>query len=174
MTTVVEPFPAWLRDINRFFTSEGAGGTIPQFIPPADVLVGEEGVMVYMDVPGLRAQDLEIELENDVLSVHGERPFPYRTEGGQQQAVRRVERGFGRFERSLRVPRGLDPGAVEASLSDGVLSLRIPKPESLKPHRIEIKAGEGGTQTPEIQSGRSGAQSPGMPSQSPSQPSTTA
>jgi HSP20 family protein len=169
MTTVVEPFPAWLRDINRFFTSEGAGGTVPQFIPPADVLVGEDGVMVYMDVPGLRAQDLEIDLENDVLSVHGERPFPYQ---GQQQAVRRIERGFGRFERSLRVPRGLDPGAIEASLNDGVLSMRIPKPESLKPHRIEIKAGQGGAQSPEIQSGGTGTQSPGTQSQS--QPSTTA
>ena len=56
--------------------------------------------------------------------------------------IRRIERGFGRFERSLRVPAGLDPDAVQASLSDGVLELRIPKPASLKPHRIPIRAGD--------------------------------
>ena len=59
----------------------------------------------------------------------------------------RIERGFGRFERSLRVPRGLDPDAIEASLTDGVLHLRIPKPESLKPRKIEIK---GGTETRQL------------------------
>ncbi|MGB9186256.1 MAG: Hsp20 family protein [Solirubrobacteraceae bacterium] len=54
------------------------------------------------------------------------------------------ERGFGRFERSIRVPRGLDPDAIEASLSDGVLTLRIPKPETMRPRRIEIKGSENG------------------------------
>jgi HSP20 family protein len=95
---------------------------------------------VYMDVPGLNADTLEIELENDVLTVRGERPFPYATEDGDR-SVRRIERRFGKFERSLRVPRGLDPDSVEASLVDGVLTLRIPKPESQKPRKVQIKTG---------------------------------
>jgi HSP20 family molecular chaperone IbpA len=59
--------------------------------------------------------------------------------------VRSIERGFGRSERSIRVPRGLDPESIEASLSDGVLTLRIPKPETMRPRRIEVKAQENGS-----------------------------
>ena len=94
---------------------------------------------MYIDVPGLHTDNLEIELENDTLTVRGERPFPYSHEDGGGPA-RRIERGFGRFERSLRVPAGLDPDAIDASLSDGVLKLRIPKPITHRPRRIEIKA----------------------------------
>jgi HSP20 family protein len=137
MTMLTEAHAPWLRDLNRLFTTEGA---VAAFIPPADVIVGDEGVTVYMDVPGLNAESLELELENDVLTVRGERPFPYATEDGER-SVRRVERRFGKFERSLRVPRGLDPDAVEASLADGVLTLRIPKPESQKPRKVQIKTG---------------------------------
>jgi HSP20 family protein len=139
VTTLIEPFPPWLRDINRFLGSEG--GMASSFVPPADVLVDDEGVTVYMDVPGVGNDKLGVELENDVLTVRGERPHPYGQDGGDR-GTRRVERTFGRFERSLRVPRGLNPDAIEASLKDGVLMLRIPKPESLKPHRIQIKGGD--------------------------------
>jgi HSP20 family protein len=101
-------------------------------------------VTVYMDVPALRAENLDIELENDVLTIRGERPFPYSREDGKGP-VRRIERGFGRFERTLRVPPGLDPDTVQASLADGVLTLRIPKPETQRPRRIEIHADADGT-----------------------------
>jgi len=136
VTTLMEPVAPWLRDLNRMFTSQGNA-----FVPPADVLVTEDGVTVYMDVPGLTKDELDIELENEVLTVRGERRPPYSTEDGGRgdRTWRRIERGFGRFERSLRVPRGLDPEAIEASLTDGVLVLRIPKPEQLKPRRIEVR-----------------------------------
>ena len=139
-TTLVEPFAPWLRDLNQVLHNQGSTNA---FIPPADLLVDDDGVTVYMDVPGLHTDNLEIELENDVLTVRGERPFPYPREDGQGP-VRRIERGFGRFERSLHVPRGLDPDAIQASLSDGVLTLRIPKPETMRPKRIEIKAEQNG------------------------------
>ena len=135
-TTLVEPFAPWLRELSQVLHTQGTSGA---FIPPADLLVDEEGVTVYIDVPGLHADNLEIELENDTLTVRGERPFPYSREDGGGPA-RRIERGFGRFERSLRVPPGLDPDAIDASLSDGVLKLRIPKPITQRPRRIEIKA----------------------------------
>ena len=144
MTALTEPFPPWLRDLNRFLNSEG---TLSAFVPPADVLVDDDGVTVYMDVPGVGSDQLDVELENDMLTVRGERPYPYGEDA--DGAARRIERGFGRFERSLRVPRGLDPDAIEASLTDGVLHLRIPKPESLKPRKIEIK---GGSETGRLES----------------------
>ena len=136
MTMITEPIAPWLRDINRLFTAEGA---VAGFIPPADVIVDDDGVTVYMDVPGLNAESLEIEIENDVLTVRGERRPPAEVEGADRN-VRRIERRFGTFERSLRVPRGMDPDAIQASLADGVLTLHVPKPETAKPHRVEIKA----------------------------------
>ena len=141
MTTMVEPFAPWLRDLNRVFTNQPQASA---FVPPADVLIDQDAVTVYMDVPGLGSDQLQIELENDMLSVRGERAYPYGAD--QQSQIRRIERAFGRFERTLRVPRGLDPNAVEASLSNGVLNMRIPKPEQLKPHRIQVAAGDQGAQ----------------------------
>jgi HSP20 family protein len=138
MTMITEPFAPWLRDLNRLFTAEGA---VAGFVPPADVIVRDDGVTVHMDVPGLNPDSLEIEIENDVLTVRGERRPPAEIEDGDR-TVRRIERRFGKFERSLRVPRGLDPNAIDASISDGVLTLRIPKPETAKPHRVQIKAGD--------------------------------
>jgi HSP20 family protein len=139
-TTLVEPFAPWLRDLSQVLHNQG---TVGAFIPPADLLVDDDGVTVYMDVPGLRAGNLEIELENDTLTVRGDRPFPYSREDRSVPA-HSIERAFGRFERSLRVPGGLDPEAVQASLSDGVLTLWTPKPETQRPRRIEIKADANG------------------------------
>ena len=139
-TTMAEPLAPWLRELGAAIRDQSTGGA---FVPPADLLIDEDGVTVYMDVPGLHVQDLEIELENDVLTVRGERPFPYAREDGKGP-VRRIERAFGRFERSIRVPRGLEPDSVQAALSDGVLKLRIPKPETLKPHRIPVHAESNG------------------------------
>jgi HSP20 family protein len=140
-TTLVEPFTPWLRELGQVLHDQG---TVGAFVPPADLLVDDDGVTVYMDVPGLRSDNLEIELENDVLTIRGDRPFPYAQDAGRGP-VRRIERGFGRFERTLRVPRGLDPEAIDATLSDGVLTLRIPKPETMRPRRVEIKAQANGS-----------------------------
>jgi HSP20 family protein len=134
----------WLRD--RTFTSES--GPAP-FVPPADVLVTDGDVTVVMDVPGLRAEDLEIELENDTLTVRGERPYPYGDDGeGERRVWRRIERAFGRFERALRLPAGCTPDTVQASLTDGVLTLTVPRPQPPQPKRIQIADGDNGqTQT---------------------------
>jgi len=139
MTLVMEPLAPWLRDLNRYFSSGGTGTT--GFFPLADVLVTDEDVSIHMDVPGVSQENLQVEFENDVLTVRGERPFPYRIEDGDRVS-QRIERSFGKFERVIRMPKGLDPGAIEASLVGGVLHLQIPKPEPLKPHRIEIGGAE--------------------------------
>ena len=135
MTLFFEPFAPMLS------TRTGALRT---FSPPADVAVSPEHVSVVMDVPGFKPDELEIELVDNVLTVKGERALPHGYTAQGSREWRRVERGFGKFERSLRMPRGLDPDAINASLSDGVLTLLIPMPEARKPHRIQVMAG--GTQ----------------------------
>src|SRR5258705_11483391 len=114
------------------------GTAIRPFVPAADVIVTDDEVTVLMDVPGVTVDDLTIELEGDLLTVRGERMLPAATDGDNGRASRRLERGFGKFERVLRVPSGLDPDAITASMVDGVLTLRIPMPEARKPRRIEI------------------------------------
>jgi HSP20 family molecular chaperone IbpA len=76
MATMLQPFAPWMRDLSRFMNTPGAASA---FLPPADVIVSDSGVTVYMDVPGLKAEDLDIELENDMLTVRGERRPPGRT-----------------------------------------------------------------------------------------------
>ena len=137
MTMLLDPVLEFDNLLNRVLPN---GGVRSAFVPAADVVVTDDEVTVHMDVPGLRRENLEIELENDVLAIRGERTYPYATGDGERHAWQRIERGFGRFERTLRVPSGLDSDAVAAELADGVLTIRIPKPEALKPRRVEIEA----------------------------------
>jgi HSP20 family protein len=163
MAIMMEPAAApWLRELNRLFTSESAPSP---FLPAADVLVGQEDVRVYMDVPGLRAGDLEIELEQDTLTIRGERPYPY--DDAEQGVWRRIERSFGRFERALRVPVGLDPDQVHAALADGVLTLTIPRPQPPQPRRVQIAASEEPGQTPQAQTQQDQPQQQEQPQQDP-------
>jgi HSP20 family protein len=127
------------RTLDRLSSGSGAPAT---FLPPADIAVTDEAVTVVLDVPGVKAEDLDVQLQGDVLTIRGERAWPYQAVDG---GVRRVERGFGRFERSLRVPAGLDAGAIGAALEDGVLRLTLPKPEQQRPHRIAVEVGGGET-----------------------------
>lgn len=85
MANLMEPVGPWLRD--RTFMSES--GPAP-FVSPAEVLITDGDVTVVMDVPGLRAESLEIEIENDTLTVRGERPYPYGDDGeGERRVWRR-------------------------------------------------------------------------------------
>ena len=130
MTILMEPFSPLLRSQFR------------SYVPAADLVVTDDDARVYMDLPGLSVDDLEIELVDDVLTVRGERAYPYATGENGQGVWQRLERGFGKFERIVRVPKALDPDAIEASIDNGVLMLLLPKSEAHKPRRIQITTGE--------------------------------
>jgi HSP20 family protein len=137
MTLLFEPF-APLFELSRQLAGDG----VRSFVPAADVVVTDDDVTVVMDVPGLKTDDITIELREDVLTVKGERALPFADQEDDDQRVwQRLERGFGQFERVLRLPAGLDPDAITASMSDGVLTLHIPKPEARKPRKIQIAPG---------------------------------
>ncbi|HVV91460.1 MAG TPA: Hsp20/alpha crystallin family protein [Solirubrobacterales bacterium] len=133
-TMLMDPFASWLEQGRRTTADPGPRA----FTPPTDLLTGERDVKVVMDVPGLAVDDLEIELTDGTLTIRGERRYPYR-EHEDSHELNRLERGFGRFERILRVPRDVDPAAIEASIDAGVLTLTIPLPDSRRPHRIEVR-----------------------------------
>jgi HSP20 family protein len=124
-------------DINTLFGSliRGEGSGVASFVPAMDVTENDDSIVLRADLPGMSEDDVEIDVEDRVLTISGER----RQEDEQESdGYRRVERVFGRFSRSLTLPDGVDPERVEAEFSDGVLEVRIPKPEQRKPHRISI------------------------------------
>ena len=108
------------------------------FLPPADVTVSDGDMVVTMDLPGLKAEDLSIELLDGYLIVRGDRKRPELADG---TTLVHGERTFGRFERRIKVPEGVDPDGITASMDNGVLSLIVPKPERLQPKTIAIGSG---------------------------------
>jgi HSP20 family protein len=116
------------------FRTAGRAG----FLPAVDATVGENDIVITIDLPGLTAEDVEIELLKGELYVRGERTRPQPAEGTQWA---HSERTFGSFERRIGLPEGVDPDAITASMDNGVLSLIIPKPEAIKPRTIAIGSG---------------------------------
>lgn len=96
-----------------------------------------ENLYVEAEIPGLAIENLDIQVKGDELTIAGERK-PVTAEG---QTYHRRERGTGAFRRVVRLPVEIDAEKVEASLRDGVLTLRLPKAEAVKPRKIEVKVG---------------------------------
>ena len=113
------------------------------FVPAADVAVGDGDVVLTMDLPGVRADDLEIELLDGYLTVRGERKRP---EVGENTTWAHAERSFGAFERRIRLPDNIDADAITASMDHGVLSLIVPKPQKLR-RTIAVGGGQKALET---------------------------
>jgi HSP20 family protein len=129
------------RLFNAFFdtpTTPGNGGAMRRWLPAMDLVESEDHFVLRADLPGLSEEDVNIELEDNVLTISGER----KTEHEEKEGVVRLERAFGAFRRSLTLPEGINPDAIKASFAKGVLEVRIPKPEARKPRRVAISVGE--------------------------------
>ena len=137
-------------EMNRLFNAafEGPGGGnaagARRWTPAMDLLETEDEFVLRADLPGLSESDVHIELEDNVLTVSGERKTEHED---QREGFYRMERAYGSFSRSLTLPKGIDPEAVTAAFDRGVLEVRVPKPEQRKPRRISISAGEGEPRT---------------------------
>ena len=128
-------------EMNRLFNTafDTPQGNAParRWAPPMDLLETDEHFVLRADLPGVSEEDVSIELEDTVLTVSGERKAEHEANG---EGFHRVERSFGRFSRSLTLPKGVDAEAVSAAFDHGVLEVRIPKPAERKPRRISIGA----------------------------------
>jgi HSP20 family protein len=147
------------RLFNTFFEAPsapngGSTGSLRRWIPAMDLVETDEDFVLRADLPGLSENDVHIELEDNVLTVKGER----KTEReDRKEGYYRVERASGSFSRSLTLPEGVDADAVKASFDRGVLEVRIPKPEERKPRRVEISVGGGEPKTIEATETGSGS-----------------
>jgi HSP20 family protein len=118
------------------FTGVGPGnGQSSTWMPPVDVWETEDQLVLSFDLPGIPEDKIAVELEDSVLTVSGERE---RTTERSSERFYRFERRYGTFSRSVTLPQGVREDAIEAAYTDGVLEIRVPKPEEQKPKRIEI------------------------------------
>jgi HSP20 family protein len=132
------------RLFNTFFdtpttTGNGNGGSLRRWIPAMDLVETDDHFILKADLPGLDESDVNIEVEDNVLTVSGERKAEHEENG---EGYVRVERAYGSFRRSLTLPEGVDAEAVTASFEKGVLHVSIPKPEQRKPRKVAIQVGE--------------------------------
>ncbi len=133
-------------EMNRLFSTmfdetpaNGNGNGTRRWIPSMDLVESTDDYVLRADLPGVGQDDVQIEVENDVLTISGERKAEHHD---STDGFVRLERSFGTFSRSLTLPKGVDAEAVTAAFADGVLELRIPKPEQAKPRRINIAVGD--------------------------------
>ena len=146
-------------EMNRLFNTvvdtPSSSSSLRRWVPAMDLVEGEEAFVLRADLPGMREEDVSIEFEDNVLTVSGERKSEHEEEN---EGFHRVERAFGSFSRSLTLPKGIDPEAISAAFDNGVLEVRIPKPEESRPRRITISLGDGAGQPKTIEGSESTSQ----------------
>ncbi len=133
-------------EMNRLFntlvdqpTQTGRGnGTMRRWLPPMDLVETADHYVLRADLPGLSDGDVSVQLEDNVLTISGERKAEREQ---QQEGYFRLERSFGSFSRALTLPAGVDPDGVDAHFDRGVLEIRIAKPEQKKPKTVQINLG---------------------------------
>jgi HSP20 family protein len=130
------------RLFNTFFEAPTSGGngtqTLRRWIPAMDLVETDGEYILRADLPGLTENDVNIELEDSVLTISGERKSEHEE---RKEGYYRVERASGSFSRSLTLPEGVDASAIKASFDNGVLEVRVPKPEVKKPQKVAISVG---------------------------------
>lgn len=107
------------------------------WIPAVDVAEAADKITVKAEIPGMEAKDIEISMVGDTLSIKGEKKSE-REEKDENYHM--VERTYGSFNRTMKLPAAVDPDKVEATYKNGVLTVTLPKQEEVKPKAIEIKA----------------------------------
>ena len=112
---------------------------------PTDVTETPESLQITMEVPGVRSEDVKLSLENNVLTIRGEKRQEAEEKG---ERVHRYERSYGTFERTFVLPNTVDPERIEARYGDGILTVTIPKAERARPREIPVSASAGGRSTP--------------------------
>lgn len=111
------------------------------FHPATEITEQDGHYLLSIDVPGIRKDDIKINVTDNVLTVSGERKREEKTEDSK---VRRVERSYGSFKRSFTLPNTIDADQIEAHYEDGVLELSLPKAPTAQAKTIEIKSGKSG------------------------------
>ena len=140
----IREFSVFQNQMNRLFEdamgtwlgeSNGTGNT--NWVPLADIYENDNDLIAKVELPGVDPKMVDVRVENNVLTIRGERPFDQKV---AQENYHRLERSFGTFSRSFALPMTIDADKIHAEYRDGILNLTLPKSERAKPKRIQIAA----------------------------------
>ncbi len=144
------PLTDWdpFRELNEFSNRLGAffgqtpagrreeGGTPAEWSPSVDIVEDDKEFLVKAELPEVKKEDVHVNVQNNVLTIQGERSFQKEEKG---KRYHRRERGYGAFTRSFTLPEGTDASKVKAEYKDGLLKVHLPKSEEAKPKQIEVR-----------------------------------
>jgi HSP20 family protein len=122
----------WMSQLSGAMPGNGTSST---WLPAVDVWETEDELVLSFDLPGIPEDKIAVELDDNILTVSGERE---RTSEHSNDRFYRFERRFGTFSRSVTLPQGVQEDAIQANYANGVLEVRVPKPEEPKPKRIQV------------------------------------
>jgi HSP20 family protein len=137
------PFGFLHREIDRLFEDftrglDVTGQTQANLVPSIDVAETDKEIVITAEMPGLERKDVEISLENDMLTIRGEKKVE-REKEDKNKSYHLIERNYGVFYRVLQLPPGVDPSKVQATMANGVLKVTLPKPARSETKKIEVK-----------------------------------
>ena len=124
-----------MRNLSRVFFDEPT--VRESWLPAVDVFETEDNLTIRAELPGVKTEDIKVEVDNGVLTIEGERK---REEKLEKDNAYRLERVYGRFTRRFSLPKSVDGSNVAATYKDGILELKLPKAEEAKPRKVQIKA----------------------------------
>ena len=137
-----EPFRDMLSlraDMDRLFSSLFGGGYEEReglWAPLVDIEEDNDTIMVKVEIPGMRKEDIKVSVQSNILTITGERKHESET---KNKTFHRVERSYGKFSRMITLPTDVDSDKVKANYKDGILSITLPKPEAVKPKHIDVE-----------------------------------
>jgi HSP20 family protein len=114
------------------------GFSLTEWVPPVDITEDEKEYIIKAELPGVKQEDVKVTVEGGVLSITGERKAEKEE---KDKKYHRIERSYGSFVRSFAFPEGAASDKVSAEFKDGVLSVRLPKDEKVKPKSVDVKIG---------------------------------
>lgn len=136
-----------LRDeMNRLFTRTIGDQPVAKaaaeatWSPPVDVFDTPDAIVLKAELPGLKVEDVDVELDENVLTISGERRFEEKVDDGRAY---RLERAYGRFARTMTLPQNVKADEIAATITDGVLEVRVPKADEIRPRKIAVSAATG-------------------------------
>ncbi len=140
-------FGSLQREVDRLFDDFARGASsngVGMLMPSIDVSETDKEIEVVAELPGLERNDVDISLEDDVLTIRGEKKVESKADDkngqeGKDKAYHVAERTYGVFYRVIQLPPGIDPSKVQATMSNGVLKITIPKPTPSAATKIEVK-----------------------------------
>jgi len=112
--------------------------TVAEWAPLVDIVEDEKNYVVKAELPGLKKEEIKVGVQNDVLTISGERKYEKEE---KDKKFHRIERAYGSFARSFTIPEDSDGEKVSAEFKDGILRVHLPKTEKVKPKQVEVKVG---------------------------------